>query len=239
MDRQHVHVDDVPPPSARTKVRRKPDRGVYDRSVIERILAEAFICHVGYEADGYPCVIPTAYGVADGMLYLHGSTKNRTLTALRDGTEVCVTVTLIDGLVLARSAFHHSLNYRSVVIFGHAREIVNEDEQLLGLRAIVEHICPGRWEDVRKPSAKELRSTLLLGIPVADASAKVRTGPPRDQQEDVDLSIWAGELPMQMGALPAVTAPNVPPELTPPPYVLDYTRPSSALERPGADTSTT
>src|SRR5437762_3174873 len=165
-------------PTARTRVVREPHRGVYDRAEAYKILDEGFICHVGFVVDGQPFVIPTGYARVEDKLYIHGSTASRMLRALENGIDVCVTVTLIDGLVLARSAFHHSMNYRSVVVFGRASVVEEAEEKFAALRAFTEHIVPGRWSDVREPNEQEMKATLVLSLPLEEASAKVRTGPP-------------------------------------------------------------
>jgi nitroimidazol reductase NimA-like FMN-containing flavoprotein (pyridoxamine 5'-phosphate oxidase superfamily) len=180
----------------RTKLRRLPQRGSYERQAVYDILDEGFVCHVGFVADGQPFVIPTAYGRDGDELYVHGARASRMLKALRDGAEVCVTVTLVDGLVLARSAFHHSVNYRSVVVFGRARLVESPEEKMRALLAFTEHVVPGRWDEVREPSRQELDATLVLALPLTEASAKVRTGPPVDDEEDYALPVWAGVLPL-------------------------------------------
>jgi hypothetical protein len=182
----------------RTQVRRLPKRARYDRETVYRILDEGLVCHVGFIAEGRPVVIPTGYARKDDTLYIHGSTASRMLRALGEGVEVCVTVTLLDGLVLARSAFHHSMNYRSVVIFGTASKIENPARKLEALRVFTEHVAPGRWREIRKPSEKELQATTVLAIPLKEVSAKVRTGPPLDDEEDYALHIWAGVLPLDI-----------------------------------------
>jgi nitroimidazol reductase NimA-like FMN-containing flavoprotein (pyridoxamine 5'-phosphate oxidase superfamily) len=182
----------------RTRVRRLPKRGVFDRETIYSILDEGFICHVGFAVDSNPVVIPTGYARIGDRLILHGSAASRMMRELSGGIDVCVTVTLIDGLVLARSAFHHSMNYRSVVIFGKAGIITGEDEKMEALRALTEHIVPGRWPDVRWPNAKELKATTVLTLPIEEASAKVRTGDPVDDEEDYEMDTWAGVLPLEL-----------------------------------------
>ncbi len=185
-------------PTSRTTVRRLPLRGVYDVDEIYQILDEAFICHVGFVVEGQPYVIPTAYGRIDDRLYLHGSAASRMLRSVGTGIQVCITVTLLDGLVLARSAFHHSINYRSVVMLGEAAFVHDAGEKMKALRAITEHIVPGRWDEVRQPNDLEMKATIVLALPISEASAKVRTGPPIDDEEDYDLPIWAGELPLTL-----------------------------------------
>lgn len=179
------------------QVRRLPERGRYDRETINSILDEALFCHVGFVSNGQPFVIPTLHARVGDVLYLHGSQASRMLKELRDGTAVCVTATILDGLVLARSAFNHSMNYRSVVALGVAGEVQGvEKEQALG--AIAEHVMPGRWDDARRPNEKELRATSVLRLSLDRVSAKVRTGPPKDDEADLDLPVWAGELPLRL-----------------------------------------
>lgn len=185
-------------PTDRTRVRRLPDRGAYDREVIDGILDEGFICHVGFVTDHGPVVIPTGYGRIGDTLYIHGSAASRMLRSLRDGVEMCLTVTLVDGLVLARSAFHHSMNYRSVVAFGRATLVEDDGEKMRALHAISDHIVRGRWDDARKPTAQEMKATLVLALPLSEASAKIRTGPPKDDEEDYDLPVWAGVVPTRL-----------------------------------------
>ena len=182
----------------KTKVRRLPSRGAYDTETIYAILDEALICHVGFAMDGQPFVIPTIHWRDGDTLYFHGSAASRMLRTLRGGVDACVTVTLLDGLVMARSAFHHSMNYRSVVVFGKAREVADRDEKLRALERLVEHIAPGRSAEVRGPSESELRQTLVLALPLHEASAKVRTGPPVDDADDYKLPVWAGVVPMAL-----------------------------------------
>ncbi|MDT7690060.1 MAG: uncharacterized protein QOE46_2819 [Acidobacteriota bacterium] len=182
-------------PTTRTTLRRLPKRGSFERRTVYEILDEGFVCQVGFVADGQPFVIPTAYGRAGDELYLHGARASRMLKALGAGVDICVTVTLVDGLVLARSAFHHSINYRSVVVFGRARVVESDEEKTRALRAFTEHVMPGRWAEARPPNSQELASTLVLALPLTEASAKVRTGPPIDDEDDYALPIWAGVLP--------------------------------------------
>src|SRR5436853_7031456 len=184
----------------RTTVRRLAARGAYDRQTVYAILDEALVCHVGFVIDGQPVVIPTIHARRDDLLYLHGSPANRMLRTLKRRVDVCVTVTLIDGLVLARSAFHHSLNYRSVVVFGTASLVSGEDRKIEALRAFTEHIVPGRWEEVRRPNKNELAATAVLSLPIEEASAKVRMGDPVDAEEDYALDVWAGVIPLKLCA---------------------------------------
>jgi len=206
-------------PTRRTTLRRLPQRGVYKRNTIYKILDEGFVCHVGFVIDGEPVVIPMAYGRAGNRLYIHGSVASRMLRALVGGIPVCVTLTLLDGLVLARSAFHHSMNYRSVVVFGTAFAIENKNQKLEALRTISEHIMPGRWADVRKPNGTELKQTLVIELPLSEASAKIRTGPPIDEPSDYDLPVWAGELPLSFVAGEPVADPGLLPGIKVPGYI--------------------
>jgi len=185
-------------PKSRVRVRRLAKRAVYEEQAILDILDEALICHVGFVDDEQPYVIPIIHGRIGATLYFHGSQSNRMLGALSDGIEMCATATIIDGLVLARSAFHHSMNYRSVVILGRATAVLDPDEKTRALEATMERLKPGRWADARPPTDKELEQTLMVSLPIEEASAKVRTGPPVDDEEDYDLPIWAGELPLSL-----------------------------------------
>jgi len=183
-------------PTSRTRLVREPQRAVYDRAAAYKILDEGFICHVGLVIDGQPFVIPTSYGRVGDNLYIHGSSASRMLRNLDQGVPVCVTVTLLDGLVLARSIFNHSMNYRSVVILGRAVAVSNREEKLEALRLLSEHLIPGRWEDSRKPNEKELKATLALRLPITEFSAKVREGDVIDDEEDYAFSTWAGVIPL-------------------------------------------
>jgi nitroimidazol reductase NimA-like FMN-containing flavoprotein (pyridoxamine 5'-phosphate oxidase superfamily) len=185
-------------PTPRTRVVREPDRGVYDRETVYRILDEGFLCHVGFVVDGQPFVIPTSYGREDSNLYIHGSAASRMLRQMKAGVQVCVTVTLLDGLVLARSVFNHSMNYRSVVILGKATLVDVPDEKLAALRTLAEHIIPGRWNDARQPNERELKATSVLQVPIEEFSAKVRTGPAIDDEGDYSFPTWAGVVPLEM-----------------------------------------
>ena len=185
-----------PMPTPRTRVVRESDRGVYDRDTVNRILDEGFLCHVGFIVDGQPYVIPTSYGRDGDVLYIHGSAASRMLRNLDRGIPVCITVTLLDGLVLARSVFNHSMNYRSVVVLGTATLISNPEEKLAALLALSEHILPGRWDDSRQPNEKELKATSVLRIPIEEFSAKVRVGPPIDDEPDYSFPTWAGVIPL-------------------------------------------
>jgi len=180
----------------RTKLKRIPKRGHFDRETIYKILDEAFICHIGFTVEGQTFVIPTAYGRKDDLLFVHGSAASRMMREMSKGIEVCLTVTLLDGLVLARSAFHHSINYRSVVIFGTAEIVTDEAEKNDALFAFTEHLIPNRWAEVREPNPKELKATTVLKLAINEASAKMRMGPPIDDDEDYDLDVWAGVIPL-------------------------------------------
>ena len=208
----------------RTTLKRLPKRGSHERDTINQILDEGFICHVGFAIDGQPFVIPTGYARVEDRLIIHGSQASRMLRALKDGIEMCVTVTIIDGLVLARSAFHHSMNYRSVVIFGHASLIEEREARLAALFALSEHIIPGRWAEVRGPSESELQQTTVLSLPIEEASAKIRTGPPLDDEEDYTLPMWAGVIPLKMVANKPVADPRLPEKSPIPDYAARYSR---------------
>jgi nitroimidazol reductase NimA-like FMN-containing flavoprotein (pyridoxamine 5'-phosphate oxidase superfamily) len=210
--------------TARTTLKRLPKRGAFDRESINQILDEGFICHVGFAVDGQPFVIPTGYARAGDRLLIHGSQASRMLRALGQGIDVCLTVTLIDGLVLARSAFHHSMNYRSVVVFGRTTVVAEREEKLAALRALSDHMIPGRWDDVRQPSESELQQTTVLSLALNEASAKVRTGPPLDDEEDYELPVWAGVIPLRLVADAPTPDPRLPTEIEPPPYAIDYSR---------------
>jgi nitroimidazol reductase NimA-like FMN-containing flavoprotein (pyridoxamine 5'-phosphate oxidase superfamily) len=184
-------------PTERTQVRRLPKRGVYDKAQVHAILDEGFVCHVGFAVDGQPFVIPTGYGRDGDRIFIHGSAASRMLRSLDQAIDVCVTVTLLDGLVLARSAFHHSMNYRSVVVLGKARALTDPAGKAEALRIITNHIVPGRWEEVRQPDERELKATSVLVLALDEVSAKVRTGPPVDDEEDYALPIWAGVVPLR------------------------------------------
>lgn len=212
--------------TTRTTLRRLPKRGSYDTEQIHSILDEGFICHVGFVVDGQPFVIPTGYGRHGDLLYIHGSQASRMLRTLKDGVDVCITVTLVDGLVLARSAFHHSINYRSVVIFGNAKLIEGDQQKLEALRILSDHVIDGRWHDVRLPTQQELNATTVLYLPLAEASAKIRTGPPIDDEEDYQLPIWAGVLPLELKAGTPIDDPRLLPDLSTPDYATNYRRKS-------------
>jgi nitroimidazol reductase NimA-like FMN-containing flavoprotein (pyridoxamine 5'-phosphate oxidase superfamily) len=191
-------------PTARTELHRRKSRGTYDRQTVHAILDEALVCHLGFVAEGQPYVLPTAFVREDESLYVHGAAASRALRTLAAGVPACVTVTLLDGLVLARSAFHHSMNYRSVVVLGTAREIAEGPRKLRAMSLLVDKVSPGRWSRVRAPSAKELSATSLLELPLVEVSAKVRAGPPLDDPEDAHVSVWAGVIPLALGAKDAL-----------------------------------
>jgi len=211
-------------PTDRTQVKRLPKRGHYERETVCSILDSAFVCHVGFSVDGQPFVIPTNFGRSGDTLYLHGSAASRMLKTLSGGVPVCVTVTHVDGLVLARSAFHHSVNYRSVVILGKAQLVEDPAEKMEALRIFTEHVIKGRWSDVRIPTEQELKATIVLSLPLEEVSAKVRTGGPIDDEADYALPVWAGVLPLETVAkapLPDAQRKNDPPI---PEYLKNYKR---------------
>ena len=212
------------PQTDRTTLKRLPKRGHYERETINAILDEGFICHVGFVVDGQPFVIPTGYARVNETLFIHGSQASRMLRSLAGGIDVCLTVTLIDGLVLARSAFHHSMNYRSVVVFGKATVVEDPEEKLAALLALSEHFIRGRWKDVREPSDQELRATTVLSLPLTEASSKVRTGPPLDDDEDYALPVWAGVIPLRLLAGEPIKDPSLPDGIEPPEYAREYKR---------------
>ena len=208
----------------RTRLRRLPKRGAFDCETIYSILDEAFICHIGFVADGQPYVIPTSFGRVDDVIYIHGSSASRMLRALSTGVDMCLTVTLLDGLVLARSAFHHSINYRSVVVLGKATAVEDAAERNTALEAITEHIVHGRWADVRWPNELELKATSVLKLPIDEASAKVRTGPPIDDEDDYAMNIWAGVLPLRLVTGDPIDDDRLDNGSAPPPNISNYTR---------------
>ncbi len=209
-------------PTARSRVRRLPERGAYDRATIDAILDEALTCHVGFVEDGQPYVIPTIHARDGDELYLHGSAASRMLRTLAGWIPLCVTVTILDGLVLARSAFHHSMNYRSVVVLGTAVEVEDRSEQLHTMETITEHVAPGRWAEARQPSEPEIRQTRILRIRLDEASAKIRSGGPKDDEEDLALAIWAGVLPFRLVPEEPSTDEHVPDNVAIPQYVVHH-----------------
>ena len=206
----------------RTTVKRHPERGVYDAETIHAILDAGFLCHVGFVHDEQPFVIPTLYARVGDKLYLHGSPLSRMLQSVEGGIPLCVTVTHLDGLVLARSAFHHSVNFRSVVVVGRGQVVTDKAEKLAALSALVDQVMAGRSAEVRGPNPKELKTTQVLVIPLDEASAKVRTGPPLDARPDYALDIWAGVLPLRMEALPLVPDPTLVKDIPVPEHVQQY-----------------
>ena len=210
-------------PTERTTLKRLPKRGQYDHAVVYGILDEAFICHVGFVSEGKPVVIPTAYARIGQDLYIHGSAASRMLKSLEEGIDICLTVTVVDGLVLARSAFHHSINYRSVVIFGTATLVAEPNEKLKALHAFTDHIVPNRWQEVRPPTESELRATTVLKLPLIEVSAKVRTGGPIDDEEDYQLPVWAGVVPLTIKAGVPIDDERLN-DIEPPDYARNYSR---------------
>lgn len=208
----------------RTKLKRLPKRGNFERATVYEILDEAFVCHVGFAIDDQPFVIPTSFARVGDRLVIHGSAASRMMRSLSEEIDVCVTVTLVDGLVLARSAFHHSMNYRSVVVFGKAKIIENEREKYEALKAFTEHIVPGRWAEIRKPSKNELKGTIVLELSLAEASAKIRAGGPVDDEEDYELNVWAGILPLELKTGAPVADERLKTGVAVPANVLSYTR---------------
>ena len=217
-------------PTTRTRVVREPERAVYDRSAAYQILDEGFVCHVGFVVDGQPFVIPTGYGRKQDLLYVHGSAASRMLRNLDQGIPVCVTVTLVDGLVLARSIFNHSMNYRSVVILGKALAVSERAEKLEALRALSEHILPGRWRESRQPNEKEHNATQVMRLPIEELSSKVRQGPPVDDEEDYGFPTWAGVIPLAMVAATPVNDPRIRADQEAPVYAKSYSRPANTRD---------
>jgi len=211
-------------PTARTRVVREADRAVYDRETVYRILDEGFLCHAGFVVDGQPFVIPTSYGRKDATLYIHGSAASRMLRQFKEGVPVCITVTLLEGLVLARSIFNHSMNYRSVVVLGKATLVDDPEEKLAALRILSEHILPGRWDDSRQPNERELKATSVLRVPIEEFSAKVRVGPAIDDEEDYSFPTWAGVVPLETVAGTPIDDARLLPGREVPTYARSYTR---------------
>jgi len=217
-------VPETLPPTERTRVVREPQRGVYDRETIYKILDEGFVCHVGFSLDGQPYVIPTLFARVGDAIYFHGSAASRMLRNLSEGIPVCLTVTLVDGFVLARSVFNHSMNYRSVVALGKATLVDAPKEKLEALHAYTEKILPGRWNEARQPSEKELKATSILRLPLTEVSAKVRTGPPEDDAPDYALSVWAGVIPAHIAFDTPVRDERCDPSIPIPAYAAHYRR---------------
>ena len=217
-------------PNPRTTVARLPKRAVYDKAQVHAILDEGFLCHVGFTVEQQPYVIPTGYVRAGEKLYIHGSAASRMLRSLDQGIQVCVTVTLVDGLVLARSSFHHSINYRSVVVLGTAQLVLDRDEKIDALRRFTNHIVPHRWDEARQPTDQELKATSVLVLPMDEVSAKMRTGPPIDDEEDYEIPIWAGVVPIRMRAGDPIPDDRISPEA----HAFDINR-LTRFSRPFAD----
>ena len=211
-------------PTERSTVRRHSDRASYDRDLVLSILDEGLICHLAFVSDGSPVVIPTMYARLDDVIYLHGNPASRMLTTLGRGVDVSLAVTLLDGLVMARSVFSHSMNYRSVVIHGRAVEVTDKAEKMRAFQALVDHVCPGRWDEARHPTAKELATTRVVRLPLAEASAKVRTGPPKDSASDFRLPVWAGQLPLRLVPQQPIDDPTLAAGIAVPDYVAGYSR---------------
>jgi nitroimidazol reductase NimA-like FMN-containing flavoprotein (pyridoxamine 5'-phosphate oxidase superfamily) len=213
-------------PTDRARVHRLPERAAYDRDTIEAILDEALICHVAWtDGEGRARALPTIHARVGDTLYLHGSRAARAWRAVAGGAEVCVVATIVDALVLARSAFHHSMNYRSVVLYGHGREVTDAGELVTAARAITHHVLPGREAEARMPTAEEFKQTILFAIPIVEASAKVRTGPPKDDDADLELPIWAGLLPLEVSGGPPQSSPDLLHGIDVPPYIARPRRP--------------
>src|SRR4051812_46498372 len=214
-DHHGRRFDAMTAPSTRTRIRRVPNRADYERATIDAILDEALVAHLGFAVDGQPYVIPTLHARVGDVVYVHGSSASRAIRSLTDGLQACLTVTLLDGLVLARSAFHHSMNYRSVVILGEARPVEGESERLTALEAFTERLVPGRWDEVRPPTPQELKGTRVLALDLDEASAKVRTGPPVDDDEDYAIDVWAGVIPLTLQAGQLTADPRLTPGIEP------------------------
>jgi uncharacterized protein len=218
-------------PTERTTLRRHAERGNYERETVENILDEALICHLGFVSDGQPYVIPTIHARCGDRLYLHGSAASRMLGTIRQGIPICVTATLLDGLVLARSAFRHSMNYRSVVVLGTATEVTSPSEKKAALEAIVEHVAPGRLAEIRPPNEAELSATMVLFLPLLEVSAKIRSGPPLDVETDYSWLCWAGEIPLRLTAFAPVRDPRLVPSIALPQYLHEYQRGGGARRK--------
>jgi len=216
-------------PTPRTTVNRMRKRGSYDREVIHAILDRSLVCHVGVVIDGVPRVLPTLHARIGESVYVHGAVSNRMLLTAAQGVEICLTATLTDGLVMARSAFHHSVNFRSAVIFGVATEVTDTERKLAAMRALVEHIAPGRWEGSRQPNPRELAATAILELPISEASAKVRTGGPLDDEEDYALPLWAGVIPLRTDALIPIADPRLTPGIAMPSHISEYRSPDTRV----------
>lgn len=209
-------------PTSRTRIKTNAKRAVYDFNVLTSILDETFICHVGYSIENQPFVIPTCFGRKDNKIYFHGAKGSKTLKSLKNGIEVCVNITILDGIVLARSAFHHSINYRSVVIFGKAKEITKIPEKINSLIIITGHIIPDRWDDVRKPNEKELNATSVFSLDINESSVKMREGSPIDEPDDMNLKVWAGVIPFKTKIENPVKDPKLSSDIILPDYIRNY-----------------
>jgi len=225
------------PKTKRNQVRRLPKRADYRKDVIYKIIDEALICHVGFVQEGQPFVIPTIHTRRGDTIYLHGATVSRMIQHVQKGNPMCIEITLLDGIVFARSVFHSSVNYRSVVLFGTGRLVDSDEEKMRALEAMIKHLAPGRWEEARKPNQKELASTAVVGIQIESASAKIRIGPPADDEEDYQLPVWAGVLPLQMQALEPIADLRLEDGISVPEYIMqaNQTRPEVFVspKRPG------
>lgn len=221
----------APAPSERVRVRRAPHRAAYERETIYSILDETLICNIAYVQGGEPRSIPTIHVRAEDHLYLHGSAASTALRAAGGGLPLCLTATLLDGVVLARSALHHSVNYRSVVVIGTATQVTDPAEKTEALRRLIEGLVPGRWSEIRPPSGRELRATMVLSLPLAEASAKLRSGPPEEEEGDLSLGAWAGEIPIRLGAAPPVPDPQLAAGIACPDHVTEWS-PGAADRRP-------
>lgn len=210
--------------TAKNRIKRLPKRGQYDRDSIYRILDEALICHVGFVDGGQPYVIPINFARMENTIVMHGAKASRLMKHIASGQPICVEATIVDGLVLARSVFHHSVNYRSVILFGKGRSLAEQQEKLAALEAITEHLIPGRWQQARPPSRKELNATSVVAIEIEEASAKVRLGPPGDDPQDYTLRVWAGVLPLQELPLTPIRDEHLPQDIPLPDYIAGYSR---------------
>lgn len=208
----------------RSKVKRRPRLGSHERDVIYQILDEALVCHVGFVVNNQPFVIPMGYGRKEDHLYLHGSSASRMLETLTEGVEICLSVTLLDGLVIARSLFHHSINYRSVVLFGRACLVKTQQEKTIALEVLSDHLIPGRCQQSRTPTVEEVKGTTVLSFPIEEGSAKIRTGPPNDNAEDYQLPFWAGEIPLKLTAGGPIPDERLSPTILPPQNLVNYSR---------------
>lgn len=217
-------MSEIIKPTKRTRIKRLPKQGNFERASVYKILDEGFVCHVGFVVDDQPFVLPTAYARVDDKMLIHGSAASRMMKAMALEIDVCVTVTLIDGLVLARSAFHHSMNYRSVVVFGKAQVISDEAEKTDALRAFTEHVVPNRWSEIRPPNKNELKGTLILSLALSEASAKICTGSPVDDEEDYAINVWAGVIPLKLSAKKPIADTKLKSDIKIPPYLLNYKR---------------